>query len=272
MTLKTLHGPKAKKSLGQNFLQDGNISQRIVDALQISSADHVLEIGPGPGALTLRIHAAGPEWFTILEKDYYWAGAHKQQQPDQAPAVNVVLTDALCFPWHKLTAGRSWKVIGNLPYNVASPLMWDILNQATGLERAVFMIQKEVGDRIVAKPGCKQYGALSVWLQSHSVPHRELIVPPHVFKPRPKVDSAVLSFEPIPVAERTFDAQALSWLLKVCFQQRRKQLQKILRSYIGDATSEVLNKVGIEPSVRPEALDPEQFQQLGNTIKSYIPS
>ena len=282
MALDISSGPKAKKSLGQNFLQDPNICRRIVDALKISPEDRVIEIGPGPGALTHHIHAQNPAWFSVLEKDYHWANAHMKHPPAGEPRLNVVLTDALLFPWHGLTdkasgiqsdgSPRGWKIIGNLPYNVASPLMWDILSRATGLTRAVFMIQKEVGDRIIASPGTKQYGALSVWLQSFSKPRREFVVPPHVFKPRPKVDSAVLSFEPRIKQSSCFDAQALSWLLKVCFQQRRKQMQKILKGYLGDFLDIAFERAEVERTIRPEGLSPEQFQVLGNTIKDYIPS
>lgn len=272
MPLPIQSGPKAKKSLGQNFLQDPNIADRIVRELKITPDDHVLEIGPGPGALTHIIHAYGPQWFTILEKDYHWAGEHKKHPPAGEPKLNVMLTDALLFPWENLQEGTSWKVIGNLPYNVASPLMWDILSRARGLTRAVFMIQKEVGERIVAAPGSKQYGALSVWLQSFCKPRKAFIVPPQVFKPRPKVDSAVLSFEPLASAWGTFDAEALSWLLKVCFQMRRKQMQKILKGHLGGALPDIFAEVGIEPSARPEQLTPKQFQLLGNTIKKRIAS
>lgn len=267
MALDIKQGPRAKKSLGQNFLQDKNTANRIVDALHITSEDYVIEIGPGPGALTHLIHERKPAWFTILEKDNHWAHEHKRQPPAGEPELQVVLTDALLFPWDNLTKEKPWKVIGNLPYNVASPLMWDILSKASGLERAVFMIQKEVGDRIVAAPSTKQYGALSVWIQSFCKPRREFIVPPTVFIPRPKVDSAVLSFVPLPVEKRDFDPDALSWLLKVTFQQRRKQLQKILKSCVKEGAAEALEKAGVEGTARPETLSTRQFQLLADALK-----
>ncbi|KAF1077558.1 16S rRNA (adenine(1518)-N(6)/adenine(1519)-N(6))-dimethyltransferase RsmA [Halodesulfovibrio sp. MK-HDV] len=268
MALDIKQGPRAKKSLGQNFLQDKNTANRIVDALRIEAEDHVIEIGPGPGALTHLIHNRKPAWFTILEKDYHWAHEHKRLPPAGDPELQVVLTDALLFPWENLTPEKPWKIIGNLPYNIASPLMWDILSKSTGLKRAVFMIQKEVGDRIVAAPSSKQYGALSVWLQSYSKPKREFIVPPGVFLPRPKVDSAVLSFVPTPAEERDFDPDALSWLLKVTFQQRRKQLQKILKGCVASGADEAFEKAGVQGSARPETLTTRQFQILADALKS----
>ncbi len=272
MTLDIHSGPRAKKSLGQNFLQDRNIANRIVDELDIGPCDKVIEIGPGPGALTHLIHARKPAWFAILEKDYHWATEHRRNPPAGAPDMQVVLTDALLFPWENLAPGQRWKVIGNLPYNVASPLMWDILSRATGLVRAVFMIQKEVADRIVAAPHGKQYGALSVWLQSFCVPKRSFIVPPSVFKPRPKVDSAVVRFTPLPPEERDFDAAALSWLLKACFQQRRKQIQTILKGYLGKDMDAVFEQANVTSTARPENLTPKQFQILATTMKNWIPA
>ncbi|MFV0422114.1 16S rRNA (adenine(1518)-N(6)/adenine(1519)-N(6))-dimethyltransferase RsmA [Oleidesulfovibrio sp.] len=263
--------PRAKKSLGQNFLQDKNISRRIVDALQISAQDRVIEIGPGPGALTTFIQQAGPMSLWVLEKDYYWAGEHKRTDTKSPVTKEVVLTDALTFPWEKLGKGQAWKIIGNLPYNVASPLMWDILSRSA-FTRAVFMIQKEVGDRILAAPRTRQYGALSVWLQSFSVPRKELIVPPTVFKPRPKVDSAVLSFDPLPEDDKKFSARALSMLLKLCFQQRRKQLQKILKPYWDESVSLWIESHGLTPALRPEELSPKQFQELANLLEMRLAS
>ena len=260
-------GPRAKKSLGQNFLRDRNIAAKIVAALRIGPEDRVIEIGPGPGALTRHIHAAGPAQLFLLEKDYHWATEHGRTRPAEPPMITPVLTDALCFPWERLTPARSWKVIGNLPYNVASPLMWDILSMAPGLARAVFMIQKEVGERIVAGPGSGAYGALSVWLQSFAVPRMEFIVPPQVFVPRPKVDSAVLSFEPLGTARGRFDPARLSRLLKVCFQQRRKQLQRILRGYVAEDVPALLSGLGLDPAMRPENLAPEDFHMLSEAVK-----
>lgn len=258
--------PRAKKSLGQNFLKDANISARIVAQLRIAPEDRVIEIGPGPGALTRHIHAAGPASMTLLEKDYHWAGEHKRNPPQGKPDVDVVLTDALLFPWDNIAPTHPWKIIGNLPYNVASPLMWEIFSRAHGMLRAVFMIQKEVGERIVAAPGSKQYGALSVWTQSFVQPRWCFVVPPHVFKPQPKVDSAVLAFEPIQHKPDPQLAEALSKVLKICFQQRRKQLQSILKSHVPGGASALLASVGIDPAARPETLDTIRFQQLAAAL------
>ncbi len=249
---------RAKKSLGQNFLTDRNIARKIVEALSIAPEDRVLEIGPGPGALTGYLQAAHPACLVLAEKDHYWAAERQKALHAGGVRGGVLLTDALTLAWERFTA--PWKFIGNLPYNVASPLMWDCLSRAPGLTRAVFMIQKEVGERITAAPGGKAYGALSVWLRSFCAPKLEFIVPPQVFNPRPKVDSAVLSFVPLPEEQRptALQAAALSAFLHRVFQQRRKQLGTIVKG-MGPQALELLEQAGISSALRPEVLTPEQF-------------
>lgn len=254
---------RAKRSLGQNFLQDENTARRIAEALRIKPEDRVMEIGPGTGAMTRWIFELGPKSFVALEKDRELAPRLKERWPD----LMVVNTDALTFPWESVSPENPWKICGNLPYNVASPLMWEIFSRAGGLARAVFMVQKEVGQRLAAAPGSKQFGALSVWTQSFVRPRIEFIVPPHVFRPRPKVHSAVLSFVPVGDMYEAFDRNALSALLKVCFQARRKQLQKILRSYLGENGGEKLKALGIDPAARPETLSIVQFHCLADALK-----
>ena len=178
---------------------------------------------------------------------------------DPAPAVQVLNADALAFPWESLEG--PWKIISNLPYNVGSPLMWDIVSRTPDLTRAVFMVQKEVAERLYAKPGTKDYGALSVWIQSYVRVEWGFVVGPGAFNPPPKVDSAVVTFIPLPRERHPADPKALSSILKLCFQLRRKQLQSILRRAGRDDTA-ALERLGIAPEARPETLTPEQFQQL----------
>lgn len=251
--------PRAKKSLGQHFLKDTRISTRIVDLLRIGSEDRVLEIGPGPGALTEIIHARQPAEFRLIEKDSHWAEYHAMQERSD-PRVAVSNADALEFPWESLDG--PWKIISNLPYNVGSPLIWDIVSRTPQLVRAVFMVQKEVAERLYAKPGTHDYGALSVWVQSHVRVKWGFVVGPGSFSPPPKVDSAVVTFVPLPREERPHHPEALAKVLKLCFQLRRKQLQSILkRAGYGDA-AERLIRLGIAPEARPETLSPRTFQQL----------
>ena len=146
--------------------------------------------------------------------------------------------------------------------NLSSPLMWDIVSRTPDLTRAVFMVQKEVAERLYAKPGTKDYGALSVWIQSYVRVEWGFVVGPGAFNPPPKVDSAVVTFIPLPRERHPADPKALSSILKLCFQLRRKQLQSILRRAGRDDTAAALERLGIAPEARPETLTPEQFQQL----------
>jgi 16S rRNA (adenine1518-N6/adenine1519-N6)-dimethyltransferase len=174
----------------------------------------------------------------------------------------VVLMDALRFAWHRITPERPWKIVGNLPYNVASPLLWDIASQAAGLQRAVCMVQKEVALRIVASPDTKQYGALSVWLQSFVRPQLVFAVGPGAFTPPPRVDSAVVLCVPLPPSQRAPKPGALASLLKLCFQNRRKQLRSIFRMHDAEYALPILRELDIDPQSRPEHLAPELFQKL----------
>lgn len=250
---------RAKKSLGQHFLRDVRISEKIVTLLRCTEQDTVIEIGPGPGALTRILQEQDFLSLLLLEKDYHWAMVRQQQA---GPRTQAVLTDALTFDWNGLGPDRSWKIIGNLPYNVASPLMWDIFSRAKGLRRAVFMVQKEVGERLAAPPDSAHYGGLSVWVQSFVLPHWAFVVGPGAFSPPPKVDSAVLSFTPLPAEMWPVQPDKLAWLIKMCFQSRRKQLGTIFRQNGALHLLEALEALGIDARRRPETLTPSDFQKV----------
>lgn len=261
-----MNAPHAKKSLGQHFLKYPETAERIVRLLHPVAGDRVLEIGPGPGALTSFLRAAPLELLHLVEKDDHYATQHATLplQAEGARSVEVHHGDALAFSWTSLEG--PWKIIGNLPYNVASPLMWDIVQQVPAMTRAVFMVQKEVGERINAQPGGRDYGALSVWIQSHVRVEWGFVVGPGAFSPPPRVDSAVLAFTPLPPTARLFSAEALSKTLKVCFQQRRKQLQSLLRQQGFAHSVSLLEELGIDPTARPETLPPPLFQQLAQAL------
>ena len=255
---------RAKKSLGQHFLRDERVVERIVELLRPAEGDQILEIGPGPGALTALLRPLPWKKLLLLEKDDHYAAEHAARP---LPGLEVVAGDALAYPWESLEG--PWKIAGNLPYNVASPLMWDIVFRTPNLARAVFMVQKEVGDRLTAKPGTKDYGALSVWVQSFVTARKGFVIGPSAFSPPPKVDSAVVVFEPLPEEKKSRRPEAISRLIKICFQQRRKQLQGILRHALPDRFSpEMLDALGIEPAGRPETLSVEQFQKLADALFS----
>lgn len=253
----------AKKSLGQHFLKYPAIAERIVNLLHATEGEQVLEIGPGPGALTGFLRNLPLSKLLLVEKDNRWAASHAAKV---LPQLEVHHTDALIFPWEDLAG--PWKIIGNLPYNVASPLMWDLVRRTPQLQRAVFMVQKEVAERLYAPPGGKDYGALSVWIQSHVRVEWGFVVGPENFSPPPKVDSAVVAFMPLPSDCLCFDAQALSRTLKICFQQRRKQLQSLLRQQGFSESTNLLESLDISPQARPETLSPPQFHKLAQALFS----
>lgn len=260
--------PFAKRSLGQNFLVDDNVSRKIVQSLAAEPGDRVVEIGPGRGALTGWLTEQDGIDVLALEKDLELALGLKSAHPSLA----VAAVDAMCLDWSRLSRLRPLRLVGNLPYNVASPLMWDILSRVEGFSIAVFMVQLEVARRIVALPGNREYGALSVWLQSFTRARLLFTVSPQVFRPRPKVHSAVVAFTPVPAQERPKRPEDLSVLLKACFQKRRKQLGTILRPVLDEATRQSIGRNGLEITCRPEELSPESFQWLARELSGRFSS
>jgi 16S rRNA (adenine1518-N6/adenine1519-N6)-dimethyltransferase len=257
--------PKAfdppKKRLGQHFLHDYGVRRRIAESLEISGGDSVLEIGPGRGALTGLLDAAAPDLLVALERD----PALARRLALEFPGADVVICDALKFVWERLDARRDWKLAGNLPYNVASPIMWEIFSRTSAWSRAVFMVQKEVGRRLIAAPGGKEYGALSVWIRSFARVEQLFTVGPGAFNPPPRVDSMVLRFEP---AEKIgdFDPRALASLLRLAFSKRRKQLGTILKDRWTPEIEKWLHDQGFDRKARPENLNPIQFQSLSRLV------
>lgn len=249
---------RPKKSLGQNFLTDPNVARRIVASLGIEPGDTVLEIGPGRGALTGHLMESGAGRVLALEKDRTLAPELARRWPGLA----VVNADALRFQWERLDRLPGLRVVGNLPYNVASPIMWDLASRCAGFRRAVFMVQLEVAERIVAVPRTRDYGALSAWLQSFVVAEKLFKVGPGVFLPRPKVDSAVVAFIARPAGERPRDPRRLSGFLKRLFTMRRKQLGRILGDDLTEAARAYLENQGLASSSRPEELSPGQIANL----------
>ncbi|MGE4311682.1 16S rRNA (adenine(1518)-N(6)/adenine(1519)-N(6))-dimethyltransferase RsmA [Desulfovibrio sp.] len=253
------HAPRAKKSLGQHFLRREDICHRIAALIAPCTHDRIVEIGPGPGALTRAIEAAPHARLLLIEKDRHWAA---ERQRLGGANTQAVLADALRFDWRRISPQEPWKVIGNLPYNVASPLIWDIVSLSEGWQMAAFMVQKEVGQRLAAQPDTGHYGALSVWVQSYARPRMEFVVGPGAFSPPPKVDSAVLSFTPLPLSERPAHPALLSRLLRICFQQRRKQLGGIFRRAAQPGLEDAFKSTQIAPDLRPEVLSHHDFQRI----------
>lgn len=256
--LLTAHGLRPKYKFGQNFLHDGNHMRRIVDAADIRHGDLVLEVGPGTGALTERLLEAGAqviaseidgdleavlcdrlggrEGFTLVMGDVL---ANKRQISPQ-----VV----------ERIGARGFKLIANLPYSIASPLLANLVQDHPQMSSAVVMIQKEVADRLAAGPGSKDYGPLGILIQAMCEVRTVGVLPPSCFWPAPKVASAVVSLKRR-VEPLTDDPQAFSQLLQKLFTKRRKQLGSILgRDFSWPE--------GIDADARPESLSLEQLIRL----------
>ncbi len=254
--------PKPKKSLGQNFLVNQGICERIVKLLPLAPESLVLEIGPGAGALTKYLAQAPHAALLLLEKDRELAKTLGVLADGKTDIVNA---DAMKFDWSRLNSLGVWNICGNLPYNVASPLIWDILAKAS-YAKTVFMVQKEVAQRFAAKPGTGAYGALTVWAGCHARPRLEFTVAPGNFRPMPKVDSAVVSFTPLPVDQWPQNPRALKKLLDLCFQNRRKQLGGIFRKHGQQSLLQALEELGLAPSLRPENLSCQDYMNLAGAI------
>ncbi len=248
---------RAKKSLGQNFLQDQNICCKIVDAIDPQQDNYIIEIGPGQGALTRHIVEANPRRFSVIEMDDALADRLEETYPD----LEIIRQNALQFPWETLNE-TPCKIIGNLPYNIGSKLIWDILSTVKSLQQAVFMVQHEVAMRITAEPGNKTYGSLTAWIKNFSRTRYLFKVPPSVFRPKPKVDSAVILFTPLSQDQWPQEPEKLSRLLKILFQQRRKQISTILKKQWTPEIEAWFENQTIDPRARPETLSPEQLLSL----------
>jgi len=254
--------PPIRKSLGQHFLNDRRILQRIVDALELTGAETVIEVGPGRGSLSelLVPHARR---LVLVEYDRALAERLRARYAT-TPSVTVVEADILTVNLAEV-AGGAFRLVGNVPYYITTPILFHALERPRP-ERAVYLVQREVADRIVAAPGTREYGALSVNVQAVASAKMLFRVAPGAFQPPPKVDSAVIKIEPRDDPAVTPDEEAiLRRFVLDAFGMRRKQMRRVVRTIwqlSAEAADDLLTKSGIEPSVRPETLSPEQFARL----------
>ena len=262
---------RPKRSLGQNFLVDPNLQRAIVRALDVQATDEVLEIGPGTGALTR--HLVGlPRRLVLVELDRELADRLTAELGDRSD-VTVVQGDILKTDIAQLTEDvAALKVIGNIPYNRTSPIVFRLLERPRPAE-IVVMVQKEVGQRMVAAPGSRIYGALSVGVQAVASVERVLRVRRTAFRPVPRVDSVVVRIRPLhPPRLPAWRERAVRVLTRAAFQRRRKQFQRILRddpAYHLDrgAVAEVEACAGLDLTLRPETFAPDDFVRLAEAIR-----
>lgn len=261
---------RAKRSLSQNFLIDPNLQRKIVSVLAPIRADTVLEVGPGHGELAQ--HMVGTvRHLVLVEKDRDLAAALEERWGGRAD-VDVVEADALQAALNDLVCDRvPYRVVSNVPYNITSPLLFTLLELEPAPTRVVVTVQKEVAERIVASPGSRVYGALSVGVQTRAEARLEFRIRRGAFRPVPDVDSAVVCIEPQPDRLQGVSAQAVRRLTRVAFGQRRKQLQRILRmspDYDLDAAriDAACAHVGLDPRTRPERISPDEFVRLAAVL------
>jgi 16S rRNA (adenine1518-N6/adenine1519-N6)-dimethyltransferase len=252
-----MSGHKAKKRFGQNFLVDQTIIADIVHAIRPEAGDTMVEIGPGLGALT-RPLLKTLDHLHVVEIDRDIIARLKTDYPQDKLTIHE--GDALQFDFATLPAPL--RIVGNLPYNISSPLLFHFADYAERVTDMHFMLQNEVVERMVAEPSTAAYGRLSVMLQARFYMEKLLDVPPQSFRPAPKVDSAIVRMIPLPADQLLVKDEArFSAIVGTAFGQRRKMLRSTLKPYFSEAD---LIRLGIDPQLRAENLDVAAFARLAN--------
>ncbi|MBB3275370.1 MULTISPECIES: 16S rRNA (adenine(1518)-N(6)/adenine(1519)-N(6))-dimethyltransferase RsmA [unclassified Pseudoxanthomonas] len=249
-----------KKSLGQHFLTDRSYIERIVLAVDPKPGDRLVEIGPGQGAITLPLLRRHGE-LTAIEFDRDLI-TPLMEASEGVGRLTIIHKDVLAVDFGKLAGDDRLRLVGNLPYNLSSPILFHALEHAASIRDMVFMLQKEVVDRMAAGPGSKVYGRLSVMLQAYCTVTPLFVVPPGAFRPPPKVDSAVVRMVPRPPAEiGVADPQRFTEIVRAAFGQRRKTLRNALGGVCDGAAIEA---AGISPDARAEQVEVAAFIRLAN--------
>jgi 16S rRNA (adenine1518-N6/adenine1519-N6)-dimethyltransferase len=249
---------RPKKHYGQHFLHERGVVERIVAAIAPQPGDHIVEIGPGEGALTLPLLDAAHA-LTAIELDA------ELIEPLRAAArahgeLTIIHADVLKVDFTALAAGGKLRLAGNLPYYVSSPILFHCLEHSRAITDMVFMLQKEVVDRMAAPPGSKTYGRLSVMLQLACTVEPLLHVPPGAFRPPPQVDSAVVRLIPRATPlDAQVDSACVEAIVRAAFGQRRKTLANALS---GVLDAQAIRAAGIDPKARAETLSPQHYVEL----------
>ena len=272
------YGVRTKKSFGQNFLTDLNVLKNIVEAADITSNDNVIEIGPGIGALTEQLAQSAGEVLALeIDQDLIPVLKEVLSPYDNVKVINQDVLQANLPELIKQEfkdPTRPIKVVANLPYYITSPILMNLLASPVNWATICVMMQKEVAQRLTAKPGTKQYGALTLAIEYQMQAKIAFDVSRKVFVPSPNVDSAIVVLTPRtdPLPVQPFDKQKLFGFIRGCFAHRRKSLWNNLQSVIGkepavkEKMQDVLNSLEISPQIRPEKLTLEQFVFLANAL------
>ncbi|NMV52604.1 16S rRNA (adenine(1518)-N(6)/adenine(1519)-N(6))-dimethyltransferase RsmA [Lactobacillus reuteri] len=272
------YGIRTKKNFGQNFLTDLNVLKNIVEAADITANDNVIEIGPGIGALTEQLAQAAGEVLALeIDQDLIPVLKEVLSPYDNVKVINQDVLQANLPELIKKEfkdPSRPIKVVANLPYYITSPILMNLLASPVEWATICVMMQKEVAQRLTAKPGTKQYGALTLAIEYQMQAKIAFDVSRKVFVPAPNVDSAIVVLTPRtnPLPVQPFDKQKLFGFIRGCFAHRRKSLWNNLQSLIGkdpvvkEKMTAVLTQLDISPQIRPEKLTLEQFIELANAL------
>jgi 16S rRNA (adenine1518-N6/adenine1519-N6)-dimethyltransferase len=245
------NGLAPRRDLGQNFVVDPNTVRRIARLAEVGPGDHVLEIGPGLGSLTLALAETGAH-VRAVEVDRGVVPVLRQVVAEH-PSIEVIEGDAMKLDWAAVLADHpSWIMVANLPYNIATPLICDLLDGVPAIERMLIMVQREAADRLCAKPRSAAYGAVSVKVSYWATARIAGAVPASVFVPRPNVESALADIRRREVPATTANRDRLFHLVRTAFGQRRKMLRRSLADLV---SAEVFESAGIDAQRRPEELD-----------------
>jgi len=253
---------RPRKRFGQHFLHDPGILRRIVDAIAPRPGQRIVEIGPGEGAMTLPLlRAAGKLTAIELDRDLIEPLREKSRAIGELTVVNA---DVLTVDFSAIAQGTPIRLVGNLSYNISTPILFHCLEHAAHIADMHFMLQKEVVERMAAPPGSKTYGRLSVMLQLRCTVEPLLRVPPGAFRPPPKVDSAVVRLTPLPARELPgVDFAAIGNVVRAAFGQRRKTLANALS---GVMSADAITAAGIDPRARAEQIEPALFVALARQL------
>ena len=251
-----------RKRFGQNFLHNQQVIHHILQAINPAPDDNLLEIGPGLGAITQPLLQRLEHLIAVeIDRDLQ---QHLRNTMAVSERLQLIAADALTLDYDQFGAGL--RVVGNLPYNISTPLLMHLLKFTPWIKDMHFMLQKEVVERIVASPGSKAYGRLSVMIQYHCEASMLFVVPPEAFEPRPKVDSAIIRL--VPYQQRPFPAVSvavLEQLVARAFAMRRKTITNNLK---GILTAEQLLQLGIEGNRRPEQISIIEYVQLAEYVSN----
>ena len=250
---------KAKKSLGQNFLIDQNILEKIVNTVQVENKE-ILEIGPGSGNLTAHILKKNPKKIYVIEKDDDLSSFLNKKFVDK---INIINDDVLNISENKISKNKL-TVFGNLPYNISTEILskWIVnLNENFWFNELVLMFQKEVADRIIAKSNTSNYGRLSILSNWKLNVEKIIDIKPESFLPKPKINSSLLIFSPKKNFFKLNNAKNLEMITRVFFNQRRKMIKKPFNQVFNDA-KKIAEKFGINLNLRPQNLNPETYYKL----------